>query len=93
MNSCEEFLELIVKSHVIAGVLQELSVQDLESAFKTVAQSDLHSCLDSTLEAIETKYVNLSFPSMSSTPRADHVLEYAKTLSLGLLIMEFKAKT
>ena len=51
----------------------------------------LHSSLDSVLEAIVSQYINLSFPSTGSYSRADHVIEYAKeTLSLGLLLLEFK---
>ena len=51
----------------------------------------LHSSLDSVLEAIVSQYINLSFPSTGSSSRADHVLEYTKeTLSLGLLLLEFK---
>ena len=84
-------MEIVVSSHIIAAALQVIGVPDIASAFNTVPHHQLHSSLDSVLEAIVTQYINFSFPSTGSSSRADHVLEYAKeTLSLGLLLLEFK---
>lgn len=40
MNSCEEFLEIIITSHVIATALHVLTAQDEASVFKTVPQKN-----------------------------------------------------
>ena len=91
MNTCEEFLEIFVTSHVIAAALQVLKAQDLASAFKTLPHDQLNTSLDALLETVVSRFINLAFHLTESTSQADHVFEYAKeTLSLGMLMLEFK---
>ena len=54
-------MEIIVSSHIIAAALQVIGVGDVASAFNlTVPHHQLHSSLDSVLEAIVSQYINLS---------------------------------
>ncbi|KAL5475266.1 hypothetical protein EMCRGX_G027343 [Ephydatia muelleri] len=74
LNSCEEFMELITKAHILSAAMTVAEVQDLQGLSRVILSSEDHL---TTLT--------------SSTKSTDRVQEYAmETLSLGLLLLEFK---
>ena len=95
MNASEDFLELMVSSHVIAAAVKLLGCSSVEEFHTKVTSEGLNQQLNAIALWMCDTFVDLKFiHDASSTPKHsdfDHILEYAKeTLSLGLLFLEFK---
>ena len=94
MNACEDFLELVTSSHVIAAALHSVGVSNASDFMTNLSSSTLPSdqqaALDSLVKSICRKFINISYPYRADDG-SDHVLKYAtEVMSLGLLYLEFK---
>ena len=89
MNACEDFLELVTSSHVIAAALHSVGVSNasdfMTNFSSSTLPSDQQAALDSLVKSICSKFINISYPYRADDG-SDHVLKYAmEVLSLGLL--------
>jgi L1 cell adhesion molecule like protein len=93
MNSCEDFLELVTKAHIVAAAISLVGAEDVANLSENILSGNSSSTLHSVAKSICAKLVTITFQAghTPSSQNPDHVLEYAKeTLSLGLLYLEFK---
>ena len=101
-NACDDFVKLIVSSHIIAAALELLnmtSIDDEPSNHSLVPEDDWVQTPDvrqDTLYAVSSKIVKTfvdmqaSFTSNSTEWDSDKVLEYSRLLlSMGLLYLEY----
>ena len=103
VNSCEEFLTIILKAHVLAAAMEVLGMSDLNDQPNEciippgVTQAAI---IESVAEVIISDFVDLDVDlethkqkckSEAKEKDIDHVREYAKdVLSMGLLYTEFQ---
>ena len=94
LNSCEEFMELITKAHILSAAMTVAEVQDLQGLSRVILSSEDHlTTLTSAAKKVCSQFCNVAYctRARSSTKSTDRVQEYAmETLSLGLLLLEFK---
>ena len=102
MNSCEEFLELVVTGYIIVAVLDFLAMSSLsDSPLPSLIPSDAWMLSDSDRKSlvmdvasqVVQQHVDLSvqFSDGKQHKEPDTVYVYAcELLSLGLLYFEFK---
>ena len=104
MNACEDFLDLVMTSHILAAgmdLLQMTSLEDdphsplLPPDFASQSSSKMKETLTNLSKAVVTQYTNLDIlqeksPAKKSDSSVDRVYEYAReTLTLSLLYEEF----
>ncbi|KAL5502833.1 hypothetical protein EMCRGX_G009668 [Ephydatia muelleri] len=95
MNACEDFLELVTSSHVIAAALHSVGVSNssdfLLNFSSSTLPSDQQAALESLVVSICSKFINISYPYRDYKDSSDHILKYTmEVMSLGLLYLEFK---
>ena len=94
LNSCEDFMELITKAHILSAAMTVAEVQDLQGLSRVILSSEDHlTTLTSAAKKVCSQFCNVAYctRARSSTKSTDRVQEYAmETLSLGLLLLEFK---
>ena len=94
LTACEEFLELVVVGHVLAAAVQNVGVANTRQlSDKILSSADPIAAVRSIVETLCSQAVCVSFTKQSkkASGQNDNVLEYAReTLSLGLLLLEFK---
>ena len=96
LTACEEFMELVTVGHVLAAAIHIAGAADI-AGLSTNILSPGNSPMMNIISITKTlchQMVTLVFTKDASKARSssnDHVMEYAKeTLSLGLLLLEFK---
>ena len=81
MNASEDFLELMVSSHVIAAAVKLLGCSSVEEFHTMVTSEGLNQQLNAIALWMCDTFVDLKFiHDASSTPKHsdfDHILEYA----------------
>ena len=89
-------MELITVSHVLAAAIHIAGATDIAGLSKNILSSGNSPMVNDMIIAkgVSHQMVTLEFTNEISSTRSssvDHVKEYAKeTLSLGLLLLEFK---
>lgn len=100
VNSTDDFMDLILKSHVLSATMTVLGIKDLDAIpsflpgnLSCESSSKKKDILDSIVRKVVDKFVNIELFSGSNQKAQDidEVLEYAKeTLSLSLFHEEFQ---
>lgn len=91
-NACDDFFSAVIAGHVLAA-LKEIEIDDFDSQSLWMKSKDERKqILLSIATKIVNKFVDFSYPAISSDSRAanDGVLNYAKQImSLGLFYSEY----
>ena len=106
INACEDFLELVVTGHIIACAMNVLGMSAVnKTPFSTVIDSpedawikgdvERKAILTDVTSRIVDRFVDLSTTFAKSRPHTEQIRDgvhaySCKTLSLGLLFLEFK---
>ena len=103
VNSCEEFLMIVIKAHVVAAAMEVMGMTDLnDQPNESIIPPGVtgSAVIESVAEVIISDYVDLDVtldtPKQKSKRKAtdkdiDRVQEYAKdVLSMGLLYLQFQ---
>jgi hypothetical protein len=80
MNSCEDFLELVTKAHIVAAAISLVGAEDVANLSENILSGNSSSTLHSVAKSICAKLVTITFQAghTPSSQNPDHVLEYAK---------------
>eukprot|EP00731_Ephydatia_muelleri_P000852 Em0001g852a len=93
LTACEEFMELVTTAHVLTAAMHVAGASNLtDLSSKILSKENPTAAATSLVQTLCRQMVTIEFIMDKSTcGSGDRVVEYAmETLSLGLLLLEFK---
>eukprot|EP00731_Ephydatia_muelleri_P020729 Em0013g456a len=93
LTACEEFMELVTTAHVLTAAMHVAGASNLtDLSSKILSKENPTATATSLVQTLCRQMVTIEFIMDKSTcGSGDRVVEYAmETLSLGLLLLEFK---
>ncbi|KAL5505997.1 hypothetical protein EMCRGX_G007554 [Ephydatia muelleri] len=95
LTACEEFMQLATIAHVVSAAIHIAGVTNMSELSSKIMSTDKPmAAVKSLVKTLISEMVRIEYiagTSESTCPSIDSVQEYAKeTLSLGLLLLEFK---